>query len=112
MEVIDMPDATRAELVLAPSPAESARMAALAFLAGYTTRTRESYALDLRRWLAFCETNGVEPFQARRPHIELFARHMESEGLAIASVARRLSTVCVWYGYLEAEDWIPKNPAT
>ena len=28
-----------------------------------------------------------------------------------ATVARRLSTVCVWYGYLEAEELIERDPA-
>lgn len=106
-----MSDTTTA-LVLAPSPQDTAQMAALSFLAGYATRTRESYALDLRRWLGFCNRNGLMPFEVRRPHIELFGREMEADGLSVASVARRLSTVCVWYRYLLAEDYIVKNPAT
>ncbi len=87
------------------------RLAVAGFLVGYTQRTRESYALDLRRWFEFCTTNGLRPFVARRPHLELFAREMEAKGLAPATVARRLSTVCVWYTYLEAEDLILKSPA-
>lgn len=87
------------------------QMAVSGFLVGYTQRTRESYALDLKRWMEFCRSNGLRPLAARRQHIELFAREMEARGLAPATVGRRLSTVCVWYTYLEAEDIIVKSPA-
>lgn len=108
-----MPDPIHATAVEVASPESSAEeLAAMAFLVGYGQRTREGYALDLRRWFAFCETSRVKPFAAKRPHIELFARDLEAKGLAPATVSRRLSTVCVWYRYLEAEDIIVKNPAT
>lgn len=83
----------------------------MAFLAGYSTRTREGYALDLRKWLSFCESNGLAPFGVRRAHIEMFAREMEAKNYAVATVARRLSTVCVWYKYLYAEEFLPRDPA-
>jgi site-specific recombinase XerD len=106
-----MDDATSTcELVLAV-PHAQAEAAAAAFLAGYGRRTREGYSHDLRCWLGFCRTNGLDPFTVRRPHIELFGRQMEETGYAVATVARRLSTVCVWYGYLEAEDMVAKSPA-
>lgn len=107
-----MSEATHATAVEAATAAPNTEeLAAMAFLVGYTQRTREGYALDLRRWFEFCGTNNVQPFAARRPHLELFAREMEAKGLATATVARRLSTVCVWYTYLEAEDFIAKSPA-
>ena len=108
-----MPDATHATALEVASPdPTSEELAALAFLAGYSTRTREGYGLDLRRWFVFCESSGLKPFGVRRAHIELFAREMETSGLAVATVARRLSTVCVWYKYLFAEEFIPRDPAT
>lgn len=107
-----MSNASHASAVEAASAEPNTEeLAAMAFLVGYGQRTREGYALDLRRWFEFCGTNNVRPFAARRPHLELFAREMEAKGLATATVARRLSTVCVWYTYLEAEDFIVKSPA-
>lgn len=107
-----MPDPIHATaLEVASTDRTAEELAAMAFLAGYRQRTREGYALDLRRWFQFCSTNGLRPFGARRAHIELFAREMEATGLAVATVARRLSTVCVWYKYLFAEDFIAKDPA-
>ena len=107
-----MPDPTTLHAIeLRLSGDQRAELAAMAFLAGYTKNTRTSYALDLRRWLGFCEQLAVDPFTARRAHIETFGRQMEAQGRAPATVARRLSTICVWYAYLEAEDMIAKSPA-
>lgn len=88
-----------------------ARLAAMAFLAGYRTRTRDGYELDLRRWFEFCTFYDIDPMRVKRPHIELFGRSMEEEGKAIATVARRLSTICVFYKYMAAEEYIEKDPA-
>lgn len=107
-----MPDPIHATAVEVASPdSTSEELAAMAFLAGYSTRTREGYKLDLKRWFEFCDAAGIRPFGVRRAHIELFARDLEAKGLAVATVARRLSTVCVWYKYLFAEEIIPRDPA-
>jgi site-specific recombinase XerD len=106
-----MDDATSTcELVLA-STHDQAEAAAGAFLAGYTRNTRAAYTYDLRSWLTYCREMALDPFTVKRAHIELFARQMEEGGLAVGTVARRLSTVCVFYGYLEAEELIVKSPA-
>lgn len=106
-----MSDAMRAVLVPAAPSGDQARMAAFAFLAGYSGRTRESYQYDLHYWITWCEDHDLDPFAARRPHIELFGRTLEEAGRAPATVARRMSTICVWYAWLEGEDFIVKNPA-
>lgn len=90
---------------------DEARIAAMAFLAGYKTRTREGYELDLRKWFEFCSFYSISPMAAKRPHIEMFGRKMEQDGKAIATVARRLSTICVFYKYMAAEEYIAKDPA-
>lgn len=83
-----------------------------AFLAAYSGRTRQSYATDLRMWFQFWQSYSLDPFTLKRSHIELFGREMEDRGLKPATVARRLSTICTWYKFLEAEEYITKNPAT
>ncbi|HEX6299664.1 MAG TPA: site-specific integrase [Acidimicrobiia bacterium] len=50
-------------------------------------------------------------FQARRAHIELFARWLEANGRARATVARRLSTITGFYRYCVEEQLIPRSPA-
>lgn len=106
-----MGDATSTGELLLASTHDQARAAAAAFLCGYTRNTRAGYDRDLTLWLTFCRRRGLDPFTVKRPAIELFGREMEEAGKAPATVARRLSTVCVWYGYLEAEEIIAKSPA-
>ena len=51
-----------------------ARMALAGFLAGYSGRTHEAYALDLRMFHRWCSERELELFAATRGHIELYAR--------------------------------------
>jgi len=82
-----------------------------AWLAGYrSSATRRAYRQDLKTWLAFCSSHDLEPLTARRSHIELFARAQEHDGLAPATVARRLTALSSWYGWLVDEEYAPVNP--
>ena len=69
------------------------RQAITGFLAGYGDTTREAYSLDLRQWLGWCLSHELEVFGVKRAHIELFARSLEEDGKARATVGRRLSTI-------------------
>lgn len=72
-----------------------------------SANTRKAYRRDLKGWLEFCETVGVEPLHARRGHVDAWARLLETEGSAPATVARRLAAVSSWYSYLHAEEVLP-----
>jgi site-specific recombinase XerD len=61
-------------------------------LAGYGESTREAYSLDLRQWhqwLSWCDNHDLRVYEVKQAHIELFARSLEREGKARATVARR-----------------------
>ena len=88
------------------------RQAIAGFLAGYGTSTHEAYGLDLRQWLRWCASHELEVLAVRRAHIELFARSLEQEGKARATVARRLSTIAGFYRYCVEEQLLPVSPAT
>jgi site-specific recombinase XerD len=88
-----------------------ARVALAGFLAGYLGRTREAYALDLRTFQRWCAGREVELFVATRAHIELYARWLEDQGRARATIARRLSTIVSFYRYAEEEHLIEASPA-
>jgi site-specific recombinase XerD len=83
--------------------------AVVGFLGGYRGLTREAYALDLRQYVAWCAEHQVRIFGAHRADIEAFGRHLEAEGRARATIARRLCT-CL-YQYAEEEGLIPVSPA-
>jgi site-specific recombinase XerD len=81
------------------------------FLAGYGDSTRKAYSLDMRQWLSWCQNHDLQVFGVRRAHIELFARSLEADGKARATVARRLSTVAGFYRYCFDEEVISRSPA-
>jgi len=87
------------------------RQAITGFLAGYGDATRDAYSLDLRQWLRWCASHELRVLEVRRAHIELFARSLEQDGKAQATVARRLSTIAGFYRYCVEERLIPVSPA-
>jgi site-specific recombinase XerD len=93
------------------NPIRTAHDVAAAFLAGYGPATREAYARDLRRWGAFLAgLDGLDPLDARRVHVEAWARQQEEDGVAPATLARRLSALAGFYAYALDEDLIERSP--
>jgi integrase/recombinase XerD len=103
-------------LVTAPgeaaSPLRNADDVAAAFLAGYGHATREAYARDLRAWGDFLAGVEVEVLTAHRVHVDAFARQTEQEGVAPATLARRLSALSGFYAYALDEGLIARSPTT
>lgn len=90
---------------------DPALLAAAGFLAGYGGVTRAGYTIDLKKWFEFCATHHLAVLDAKRAHIELYARQMEETGYARATVARRLSTVTSYYRWCVDENIVDRNPA-
>lgn len=91
--------------------ADPALLAAAGFLAGYSGTTRAGYTIDLRNYWTWAETNQLHVFEARRPHIELYVRHLEDQGYARSTIGRRLSTVASFYKWCTDEELLGRNPA-
>jgi integrase/recombinase XerD len=88
------------------------RLAVAGFLARYREPTRSGYACDLRNWFAWCDGAGLDVFEVRRPHIEVFARQLEESGrLARSTVKKRLSTIAGFYKFATIDGYIDRNPA-
>jgi integrase/recombinase XerD len=87
------------------------RLALAGFLAGYRGLTRQAYALDLRQFTTWCRTHSLHLFAARRADIESFARHLEANGRARATVTRRLCTIAGFYKYAVEEELLEHSPA-
>jgi len=95
------------------SALHSAEDVAVAFLLGYSGRTRESYGADLRVFFAWCADHGTDPLAAARAHVDAFARHLaENEHRSPATVARRLSALSGFYRYAVDEELIARNPVS
>ncbi len=66
----------------------------------YDTGSRPAPRSAATRRRRRCERHGLEPLaDIRRPHVELYARELESRGLAPATVALELVVITGWYRY-------------
>jgi len=79
--------------------------------------TRMAYRRDVDGWLAWCADRELDPLTATFIHINTYARHLEStvdprtgKPLSPATVARKLSALSSWYGFLAKVNAIPANP--
>ena len=75
--------------------ASPARWAAVAFVASYSSPgTRQAYGTQLRLWFDWCAEHQLDPLaDVRRPHVELYARDLETRELAPATVALKLVVI-------------------
>ena len=87
-----------------PAFTDPERLALAGFLAGYRGLTREAYALDLRQFTTWCRARSLPLFAVRRADIEGFARELEAQGRARATVTRRLCTIAGFYKYAVEEE--------
>jgi integrase/recombinase XerD len=65
-----------AQPVLVPH-ADRLRLAVAAYLARFKDTSRDHAGSDLRCYLAWCADRSLDPFLARRPHLELYIRWMQ-----------------------------------
>jgi len=106
-----MTTTTAALVRIQPAFTDAERLALAGFLAGYRGLTREAYALDLRQFTAWCRARSLNLFAVRRADIEGFARDLEANGRARATVTRRLCTIAGFYKYAVEEELLEHSPA-
>jgi integrase/recombinase XerD len=94
-----------------PAFTDPERLALAGYLAGYRGLTREAYTLDLRQFTTWCRSRSLPLFSVRRADIESFARQLEANGRARATVTRRLSTIARFYKYAVEEELLDHSPA-
>ena len=68
-----------AVVVYDPDLVDPEHVAPAGFLAGYRGITRDAYALDLRKFVAFCTRRDLGLFEVRRSDIGTFARELEAQ---------------------------------
>lgn len=74
--------------------------------------TRAAYRRDLTDFIGFCGRVEIEPLDATRQVVDLYARLMDAEGKAPATVARRLSALSSFFEYLVDESVLAVSPVT
>jgi integrase/recombinase XerD len=82
----------------------------VAFERGLAANTRAAYAADLELFATFLAARGVHLFnQVMRKHIVEFLTDQRRQGMAVATMARRLVAVKVLFGYLQREGLLDRN---
>src|SRR4051794_16251407 len=95
-----------------PDAMSPAHLAAVSFLARYSSRTHTLYAFQLRRWFGWCETNRLDPLVGiQRAHIELYIRHLGDSGLTACSVNTSMHAVRGFFRFAHIDGLIPSDPA-
>ena len=83
-----------------------------AWLTEYPAATAVAYLCDLRSFVGFCTEAGIDPLKVKRVDLARFAASLSAAGRAPASVARSLSGLSSFYGYLVATGVLSVSPAT
>lgn len=103
---------TTALVAIRSTPHSDVDLAAASYLGGYTGKTREAYATDVRKFLEWCDANQLHPFQAKRAHIEIFVRWLQDvRKLAPSTVSRKVSVVVGFYRSAAIDEFIVASPA-
>jgi integrase/recombinase XerD len=88
------------------------RLAVATYLARFKGQSRIHTESDLRGYLTWCKTRGLDPLAATRPHIEVYVRWLpEVRRFKPSTVSRRTSVVAGFYRTCVIDDVLRHSPA-
>jgi integrase/recombinase XerD len=108
--------------ILGPAGAVATRDQLDAFTDGWlanrrlSDHTREAYRRDVAGWLDWCRGRDLDPLAASFVHVNAYARELESAPTrtgrppSVATVARHLSGLSSWYGFLVKVGALAASP--
>jgi site-specific recombinase XerD len=104
------------ENVLVPTPlppeSDTLRRAVAAYLARFKGQSRVYTDSDLRAYLTWCSSHGLDPLSAQRPHLELYIRWMqETRRYKPSTVSRRIAVVAGFYRTCVIDAVLAHSPA-
>jgi integrase/recombinase XerD len=84
----------------------------LALEAGHSANTIESYLRDLRRFVAWGDSLGLDgPKAVTRKQLREFVYALKDLGLSAATIRRQVSAIRTYYGFLLAEGRAEQDPS-
>lgn len=86
------------------------RFTVASFMARYKGSTLIDYAHDLTVFFEWCADHHLPVLEAKRGHLELYLRHLESLNLSESTINRRFGTVACLYKYARRDKVIEDNP--
>jgi integrase/recombinase XerD len=110
--MMNLPDLTSAPADHPVPFTDQVRLAVAAYLARFTGPSRQHTESDLRCYLSWSAGRGLDPLDARRPHLELYARWMqEIRRFKPSTVSRRFSVVAGFYRTCVVDGVLGHSPA-
>jgi hypothetical protein len=95
-----------------PATMSTAQLAAGSYLARYAGHTHHLYAYQLKRWFAWCESNGLDPLVGiQRAHLELYIRQLGDAGLMDSTVTTMMHGVRGFFRFAHIDGLIASDPA-
>jgi site-specific recombinase XerD len=86
--------------------------AVAAYLARFKGATRAHTDSDLRAYLMWCRSHGLQPLQAQRVHVELYLRWMqEARDFKPSTISRRVSVLVGFYRTCVLDGVLAVSPA-
>lgn len=78
---------------------------------GLALNTLESYGRDLKQYSQYLGNDEAERFdRVSRNSIVAYLRHLQRQGKATATIARRLAALKAFYQFLVRENYLDKDP--
>jgi site-specific recombinase XerC len=84
----------------------------LAFLTKYPNEaTKQGYAIALRQFVEWTSSTGIAHVaEVRKPHLDLYAEHLDTSGLAVNTRASKQGVIKRFFAYLVASEMIRVSP--
>ena len=82
----------------------------LVFERNLSENTINGYINDVRHLYEYAEMNALEVIGLRYKDLEGFLAYLADLGISSRSIARIISGIKSYYGYLEMEEIVPENP--
>lgn len=86
------------------------KQAVLAWLIRFREPTQTCYRRDISIYLDWCERVELEPLEAKRVHLELYIKYLQTRGWSKATVNSRFCTVSSFYTNCLRDEVIIKDP--
>jgi len=79
---------------------------------GTSPNTVRAYSADLQRYLEWASRSGLDPIRLNHRQMRRYLAELDQAGYARRTVARRLSAVRSFFGYLVAENIVSADPSS
>ena len=73
--------------------------------------TLSSYLRDIRQFLTYLSTDGVEPERATQRTLDQYVKHLTAQGKSTSTITRSIASLKSFYTYLMISGYVTFNPA-